>query len=346
MMSTRSNISTVVGTHRPCMCLLLSLVTKSSPPCRGSNRMEDMARYESCYRHWIAGQEAGLAELEAASANATAGRATDAELRAVVERCMLGYQDYATNRRALSREDGAAFFAPPWCTVFENSVLWLGGCRPSLTVRLLYNLSGEGLEAQVEEMLSGLGPRGVIPTGALGITAAQLLLINDLHTRTVFQENALSDRLATLQEDIADRPLLPIVRRRELAAAAAGAARVGAGRGSCDGAAWRLGAAGPGPGGADAEVDAALDSYKAALALLLVEADELRMATARELATGILTPRQAVEMLAAGKHLHLSVRDWSRRREAQAAAGAQQQLNGPTAGTAASSTSAAARRNP
>ena len=176
----------------------------------------DMARYESCYRHWIAGQEAGLAELEAASANAAAGLATDAELRAVVERCILGYQDYATRRRALSREDGAAFFAPPWCTAFENSVLWLGGCRPSLTVRLLYNL-----EAQVEELLGGLR-HGVVPTGALGITSAQLLLINDLHSRTVHQENALSDRLATLQEDVADRPLLPIVRQRgELAAAAA-----------------------------------------------------------------------------------------------------------------------------
>jgi hypothetical protein len=55
----------------------------------------DMARYESCYRHWIAGQEAGLTELEAASANATVGRATYTELRTMVERCMLGYQDYA-----------------------------------------------------------------------------------------------------------------------------------------------------------------------------------------------------------------------------------------------------------
>lgn len=118
------------------------------------------------------------------------------------------------------------------------------------------------------------------------------------------------------------------MRQRELAAAA----RLGgaAASGSCDGAARRrLRAARL--GAADAEVDAALDSYKAALSRLLVEADELRMATARALATEILTPRQAVEMLAAGKHLHLSVRDWSRRREA--AAGAQQQLGGQSAGT-------------
>ena len=72
-------------------------------------------------------------------------------------------------------------------------------------------------------------------------------------------KNALSDQLATLQEDIADRTLLPIVRQRgELAtaAAAATATPLDAARGTC--------------AGADTEVDAALDSYKAALSRLLV----------------------------------------------------------------------------
>lgn len=263
----------------------------------------DMARYVACYQRWIAGQEAGLGELAAASANAASGRATDAELTAVVERCMRGYQEYATSRRATAREDGAALFAPPWCTAFENSVLWLGGCRPSLTIRLLYSLSGEGLEAHIEELIGG---RGAVAggTGLLGITARQLELINDLHRRTLRDEDALSERLAILQEDIADRPLLPIVRERERATAAA----MGAG-----GLVGRLAAAGS--GGVDAEVDAAMETYKAGLARLLEEADELRLATARAMATEILTPRQAVETLVAAKQLHLSVRDWSRRRE-------------------------------
>ncbi|KAJ1285488.1 hypothetical protein BS78_03G282800 [Paspalum vaginatum] len=277
-----------------------------------------MSQYVACYHQWIAGQEAGLVELKAASANAAAGRATDGELRAVVERCMRGYQDYASTRSALSREDGTAFFAPRWCTALENSVLWIGGCRPSLTIRMLYNLSGEGLEAEVEEFLAGRG-RGTFPTGTMGITFAQLMLINDLHARTLRLEDALSERLATLQEDVADRPLLPIVRQRQRAAAAG----------------LLLGAAG-GPGGVDAEVDAALDSYKDALAQLLVEADELRMATTRTLATEILTPRQGVDMLAAGKQLHLSLRDWSRRKEA--AARAQQQVMAPLAVATSTST--------
>ncbi|RLN24316.1 transcription factor HBP-1b(c38)-like [Panicum miliaceum] len=290
-----------------------------------------MERSVACYRRWIAGQEAGLAELEAASANAASGRATDAELRAVVARCMLGYQDYVAGRRALSPGDGTAFVAPPWCSAFERSMLWLGGCRPSLTIRLLYNLSGEGLEVQVEEFINGRGP---LPRGRMGITPGQLVLINDLHRRTLHQEHALSGRLATLHEDVADSPLFPIVRQRAAATAAQLAAATG-----CDGAVGRIGVAGP--GGVDAEVDAAMSSYRAGLAQLVAEADELRMETTRAMATEILTPRQAVEMLAAAKQLHLSVRDWSRRTEG---AGAQQGLTGPRAVTA--NIAAAARRTP
>uniref|UniRef100_A0A453FJV1 DOG1 domain-containing protein n=1 Tax=Aegilops tauschii subsp. strangulata TaxID=200361 RepID=A0A453FJV1_AEGTS len=225
----------------------------------------DMARYVAFHQQWIAGQQAGLRELAEAAANAATERATDAELRAVVERCMRGYQEYAASRRAMARENGAAFVAPPWCTAFENSVLWLGGCRPSLAIRLLYSISGEGL----------------------------------------------TERLASLQENIADRPLLPIVRER----AAAAAALVGQGRSAKrDDIAGRLAAA-ESSGGLAAEVDAAMESYSAGLARLLEEADELRMSTARALATEILTPRQAVEMLVAAKQLHLAVRDWSRRKE-------------------------------
>lgn len=220
-----------------------------------------MTRCVACYGQWIAGQEAGLGELEAASANAASGLATDDDLRAAVDRCMAAYQDYAVRRRELSDGEGApAFLSPPWCTAFENSVLWLGGCRPTLAIRLLYSLCGEGLEARLDEFLGG-GDRsrssndGVVPPGGVGVTAAQLTCVNDIHRRTLRQEGALSDRLATLQEDIADRPLLPIVRERAVATPGC----------DCDG--FVLGPASS--GSIDPEVDAAMDSYRAGLARLL-----------------------------------------------------------------------------
>ncbi|CAO2197542.1 unnamed protein product [Urochloa humidicola] len=289
----------------------------------------DMERSVACYRRWIAGQEAGLAELEAASANAAAGTATDAELRAVVERCMAGYEDYVAGRRAVSPRDGTAFMSPPWCTTFERSMLWLGGCRPSVAIRLLYNLSGEGLEAQLEEFINDDGP---LPRGSMGVTPAQMVLVTDLHRRTLHQENVLSDRLATLHEDVADRPLFPIVRQRAQQLRGPG--------GGCDGPVGVSGGV-----VVDAEVDASLSRYRGGMARLVAEADELRVATAREMATEILTPRQAVEMLVAAKQLHLSIRDWSRR--AEGAGPAPPQHNSPSSGVAdsTSSASAAARRN-
>ncbi|KAM3332591.1 hypothetical protein ACQJBY_028024 [Aegilops geniculata] len=271
----------------------------------------DMARYVAFHQQWIAGQQAGLGELAEAAANAAAGRATDAELRAVVERCMRGYQEYAASRRAMARENGAAFVAPPWCTAFENSVLWLGGCRPSLAIRLLYSISGEGLEEDIEEFVRGRGRGLAEGMGLVGITATQLQQINDLHGCTLRDEGYLTERLASLQENIADRPLLPIVRERAAAAAALSGQDRCANRDAIPG---RLVAA-ESSGGLAAEVDAAMESYSAGLARLLEEADELRMSTAKALATEILTPRQAVEMLMAAKQLHLAVRDWSRRKE-------------------------------
>ncbi|CAO2178185.1 unnamed protein product [Urochloa humidicola] len=186
------------------------------------------------------------------------------------------------------------------------------------------------LEAQLEEFINDDGP---LPRGSMGVTPAQMVLVTDLHRRTLNQENALSDRLATLHEDVADRPLFSIVRQRAQLLRGAG--------GGCDGPVGVSGGV-----VVDAEVDASLSRYKAGMAQLVAEADELRVATAREMATEILTPRQAVEMLAAAKQLHLTVRDWSRR--AEGAGRAQPQRNGPSAGVAAStsSTSAAGRRNP
>lgn len=242
----------------------------------------DTARYVALHQQWIAGQQAGLGELAEAAANAAAGRATDAELRAVVERCMRGYQEYAASRRAMARENGAAFVAPPWCTAFENSVLWLGGCRPSLAIRLLYSISGEGLEEDIEEFVSGRGRGLAEEMGLIGITATQLQQINDLHRWTLRDEGYLTERLASLQENIADRPLLPIVRER----AAAAAALAGQDRSANRDAIPVRPVAAESSGGVAAEVDAAMESYSAGLARLLEEADELRMSTARAAGAG------------------------------------------------------------
>ncbi|KAH0760396.1 hypothetical protein KY290_016469 [Solanum tuberosum] len=63
------------------------------------------------------------------------------------------FREYANYRSQLARVDVLPFFAPIWCTLLENSVLWIGGCRPSSFIRLIYALSGIEIESHITEYL-------------------------------------------------------------------------------------------------------------------------------------------------------------------------------------------------
>ena len=65
------------------------------------------------------------------------------------------------------------------------------------------------------------------------------------------------------------------------------------------------------------QVEAVMDRYAETLAKLLQEADLLRIKMVRELVMDILTPVQTAQLLAAGKQLHLSLHEWSKKREEQ-----------------------------
>ncbi|KAG6497478.1 hypothetical protein ZIOFF_045378 [Zingiber officinale] len=70
----------------------------------------------------------------------------EAELRRLVAKSIRHYEEYYECRRSLVPDDGPAFFSPSWCNSFENAFLWIGGCRPSMFIRLLYSLSFAVLE--------------------------------------------------------------------------------------------------------------------------------------------------------------------------------------------------------
>jgi len=73
------------------------------------------------------------------------------------EKCIEHFQDYADKRSQLAHVDVSAFFAPSWCTNWENSLLWVAGCRPSQYIRLVYALHRLEIEAQLIQFLEGIG---------------------------------------------------------------------------------------------------------------------------------------------------------------------------------------------
>ncbi|RRT57606.1 hypothetical protein B296_00004669 [Ensete ventricosum] len=254
-------------------------------------------RFLACYEEWLQIQRADLNELLQAISSQNGSRVrSEMELRELVEKSMRHYEEYYERRRNLVQEDGPAFFAPPWCNSFEKSILWVGGCRPSMFIRLIYSLSSAGLEAHLDNLAGRAFASASNSEGLVGLSAPQLVLVNELHRSTLLEENRITSQVATLQENVADRPLLPIVKERQR---------------------WRRSDTSRGEigDGGDAEVVAAMGSYTSAMSGLVEAADRLRLETARTLLSDILRPKQAVELLATGKQLHLSVHEWGHQRD-------------------------------
>ncbi|CAI0476038.1 unnamed protein product [Linum tenue] len=201
------------------------------------------------------------------------------------------FQAYADKRARLAENDVTSFFTPAWNSQLENSLLWIAGCRPSIFVRMLYALCGSHSESTCHALLSDAAPPPSCTTTAgtsLGeLSWGQMNVINELHMRTVREEEKLTSQLASLQEDVADNPICRVV-----AAATAAGGRPRGGR----------------------EVDRALEGYDRGMVRLLKEADKLRMNTLKEI-IGVLTPIQAVDFLATGKSLHLTLHEWGKHKD-------------------------------
>lgn len=167
----------------------------------------DQGRPHCCFNEWLNLQHQDLSELLHAQTLSPDNPTDRAELSQFAQKNIQHYQDYVERRRPLARADVSAFFSSTWCTSLENSVLWIARCRPSIFIRLVYALCGADFEAQLTEFFPGAR------TGRLSeLSAGQLALVNALQMRTVKEEEKLTSRLASLQEEIADQPLAGMAR--------------------------------------------------------------------------------------------------------------------------------------
>lgn len=165
------------------------------------DKNSDESRHLSCFKEWMNLQEQSLSQLLQTLAINPETDNRDAVLVPLIEENIIQHQDYIDKRNHMARDNVSVFFVPTWCTSLENSVFWIAGCRPSSYIRLVYALSGADIESQLAEFLQGAR------TGNLGeLSAHQLSMVNSLQLRTVREEDRLSSRLASLQEEIADQP--------------------------------------------------------------------------------------------------------------------------------------------
>ncbi|KAJ0986032.1 hypothetical protein J5N97_004388 [Dioscorea zingiberensis] len=259
-------------------------------------RRDDPMR--NCFNEWATQQEEDMHELRLAT---TRNNRDDAELRALVAKSIRRYEDYTEKRRSIAMEGAMTLFCPSWCSTFESSFLWLGGCRPSMAIRLVYSVTGAELHAHVNHLFSGGPPPRI---GMAALSSSQLASVNELHGKTIRDEDELSTKMASLQEDVVDKPLFQLVREmgEGSSVTAAGGVANGGGARVADG---------------NGEVEAVMQKYVESLAEILEEADRMRVETLGELVTEILTPAQAAELLLAAKQLHLTIQQWGGRRDIQ-----------------------------
>ncbi|KAM3394064.1 protein DOG1-like 3 [Capsicum galapagoense] len=244
-----------------------------------ANSSSDRYKQEKLYESWMNNQQEELKELQNFIIRARNSSTNDVELHELLQKIMGNFQGYVNGRNRLARVDVSPFYAPTWCTPLENSVLWIGGCRPSSFIRHIYALSGIEIESRIAEYLQG------IKIGDFSqLSAKQITMIDKLQRQIIIEENKLSSRLASLQEDVVDQPI-------------AMAAKI------CD----RIEQAG------ESEKEP-LNKLGEDMANLLEEADELRMKSLKEI-LGILTPIQGVEYLAAAKRIRLCLQQWGKKRE-------------------------------
>ncbi|XP_016504323.1 protein DOG1-like 3 [Nicotiana tabacum] len=245
-----------------------------------SSTRTDRKEEESLYETWMNLQREELTELEHAVTQARNGHMNDQELTKLIQKITNNFQEYSNNRKRLAQIDASPFFAPTSCTPLENSVLWIGGCRPSSFIRFIYALCGIEIESHLTEFLQGT------KIGEFGeLTAKQISMVDELQGKTIKEERELCSRLASLQEHIVDQPVASKLKKDNVD-----------------------------EGNYCENADELLDEHIHEMATVVEEADDLRMKTLQEI-TSLLTPAQAVEYLAAAKRMRLCFQQWGKKRD-------------------------------
>ncbi|PWA54557.1 transcription factor TGA like domain-containing protein [Artemisia annua] len=146
---------------------------------------------QCCFQNWVAQQWLHHDELVQALTNYP----IDIDnLQLMTKKIITHYENYSASRAQLAKHDGPSFLVPTWGTTTENSLLWIGGCKPSLIIRLVYTLCGSQVDAHFAEFLDGVR-RGNLRE----ISTSQLKSIDDLNAKTVKDEDKLNSHVASLQ---------------------------------------------------------------------------------------------------------------------------------------------------
>lgn len=229
---------------------------------------EDGETYEEYYVQWTEQQKEHLDELQ----EALSSDMREDEMRQLVDKVLQHYEEYYEVKGKAVRGNVLQLIQPAWRTPLEAAFLWIGGWRPTSVFQLAYAQSGYHLEQELADLLRGVDT----PTMA-SLSSRQLSQINKLQTKTQEEEDSVSERMAVLQQSVADQPLLGLVM------------------------------AGKDCSFLHNGLKEAFDEKLKTMEELLMEADRLRLSTLKEMLK-ILNPLQGAQYLTAAAQMQITIK--------------------------------------
>lgn len=232
------------------------------------------------FEDWLREQEQDLHDLVSA---AKAKTESTQSLWELVDRVMTHYENYYRVKSNVAKRNILCMMTPSWRSTLEEAFLWIGGWRPSMAFHLLYSKSGLQLEDGLSELLSGHN------MGDLGnLSTSPLERVDELHRKTIREEKALTEYLASHQETIAESSMV------ELSHIVTELTRTES---------------------IDERVEPTLSPKEKGFLEILRKADDLRLKTLRNVVDS-LCPIQAIHFLIAAAELHLRVHEWGKKKDA------------------------------
>ncbi|XP_019069434.1 protein DELAY OF GERMINATION 1-like [Solanum lycopersicum] len=242
--------------------------------------------FHKFFESWLVKQSEDLDELVRASEEYKNNN--DMLLSPLIHSVVKHYEEYYREKSQYAASDVLGMLHPSWLSNLEDAFLWIGGWRPSMAFHLLYSKSGIQLEANLHELIRGFSKED------LGnLSGQQLGLIDELQHKTISEERKLSEKLAIVQESVADTSMVELshvvseLMREQLVVHEEEEKKIGKN----------------------------ISKKEESLLDLLKKADDLRLSTIKEILR-ISTPIQSVHFLIAAAELHLRVHEWGKNKDA------------------------------
>lgn len=145
----------------------------------------DAASFSSFLHQWMTRQKHFQDELH--STQQHIHHFHDDHLKDLISRVLAHYEEYYQEKSRVLNHDIFLAFSPSWFTSLERCFLWIAGFKPGMVLHLANNVVSD-------------------------LTDEQKIGLVELSQETKFEERALNDEFAKIQESIAASPLVEAVK--------------------------------------------------------------------------------------------------------------------------------------